>query len=234
MSSAAYCRTTAYEAFRRELPRINTPVGLCRAATAIGLHEDATTGPEVLDEVIAGCQELARAVKSRVTSNTDTAQLAHLHDVLFDVAEFRGETEDYYRPANSYLAQVLQTKRGIPISLVLIYRTVAAELGLKVEGVNAPGHFLAAVHCKDATGDRVLYVDPFYSGKLLNKEEAIERIAAATGRPVLGPKADALMIASSTDWLRRMLLNLQATFASRQQERNFLAMQELEALLPAS
>lgn len=233
MSLPAYCRTEAYEAFLRELHHIQSATGLCRAAAAIALHEETTADGRLVDEVIASCEGLAKTVASRVKSDSELAKLSHLHDVLFDVVGFAGETEDYYNPSNSYLSHVLKTQRGLPISLVLLYRTVGSSLGLRIEGVNAPGHFLAGVACRDATGDSILYVDPFYSGKLLTKQEALDRIAEATERPVLGPKVDALVVATPTDWLRRILLNLQAAFANRNQERDFLAMQELEALLPS-
>ena len=225
----AYCRPAAYEAFSRELPAIGSAEGLLRAATAISLHEEPG---HYIRETVHTVEQLAMAVRRRLRSESEEAALAHLHDVLFDVIGFRGAAPDeYYQPRNSYLPCVLQSRRGIPISLALLYRSVAAQLGLRADGINAPGHFLVAVTCREATGDRKQYVDPFYDGSLLTRGEALARIESATGQLLTDPQA--LTVASPTAWLSRMLLNLQAIFARNGQERELLAMQELGSLLPA-
>ncbi|MEM9185049.1 MAG: transglutaminase-like domain-containing protein [Planctomycetota bacterium] len=227
-TAPAYCREVAFKAFRRELPGAGQPAGLLRAATAIALHAEPENS---IDAVVETIERLSAVVHRRLKSSSPEAAVAHLHDVLFDVVGFRGaEAEDYYSPGNSYLPRVLQTRRGIPITLVLVYRAVAAPLGLRVEGVNAPGHFLAALTFREASGTHTEYVDPFHGGGLLTRDEAIARIESAIGQSI-APGVDPLPVASPTDWLRRMLLNLQAIFARSGRERDLLAMQELEALL---
>jgi regulator of sirC expression with transglutaminase-like and TPR domain len=227
MPIAAYCRPGAYRAFAQSLPGIETPEGLFRAAWAIAQHElpdaDVAEGEAVV------CN-LAMAVKRRVRSRSTEALLAHLHDVLFDVAGFRGNRDDYYNPANSYLPEVLRTRRGLPITLALVYRRVAAEAGLIVYGVNAPGHFLAEVELEEAGGRRSIFVDPFYGGGMLHDAEVLNRISEATGRQV-APTADLVARASPRQWLARMLHNLQAALAAAGRERDVFAMQELEQLL---
>ena len=223
----AYCRPAAYRAFAAALPTANRPEGLFRAAWAVAQHElpeaDVTSGEAVV------CR-LADAVRRRVRSQSAEALLAHLHDVLFDVLGFRGNSENYYQPANSYLPEVLRTRRGLPITLTLVYRRVAAELGLAVHGVNSPGHFLAEVEADEAGGSQSMYVDPFFGGGLLTAEEVFERISQATGRDVK-PTPEHLRRATATQWLMRMLHNLQAVFAATGRERDLLAMQELQSLL---
>ncbi|MEM6330985.1 MAG: transglutaminase-like domain-containing protein [Planctomycetota bacterium] len=229
----AYCRPAAFEAFRREAPAAGDAIGLLRAATAIALHADPDAS---IDGAVRTVGRLSESVRRRLRSDSQPALLAHLHDVLFEVVGFRGaEGADYYNPDNSYLPRVLQTRRGIPISLVLLYRAVAAPLGLRVEGVNAPGHFLAAVYCQEPTGEQQMYVDPFYSGALLSRDEAIARVESVTGglpQSFDASAVDVLGLATPRAWLGRMLLNLQAIFARSGQERDLLAMQELASLLP--
>ena len=228
INTPAYCRQSAFEAFCRELPAIDTPRGLLRAAAAIGLHAEPEASVDHVEDVVC---RLASSVRRRVRTTSQQAVLAHLHDVLFDLVGFRGaEANDYYDPANSYLHRVLETRRGIPITLALVYRSVAAELDLRVDGVNSPGHFLAAVTCREATGVTRQYVDPFYGGSQLSSAEAVARIEEVTAVP-LDPVTNPLAIASPTDWLTRMLMNLQAIFARTQRERDLLAMQELQALV---
>lgn len=227
----AYCRVAACDAFRRELPNIETTSGLFRAAFAIAQHELQEEDVAAAEATIA---ELSRTIRRRVHSTSFEAKLAHLHDVLFDIVGFSGNVDDYYNPGNSYLPVVLRTRRGLPITLVLIYKCVAEELGLRVRGINSPGHFLAAVDAgseEPASHQQVLYVDPFYGGELLTESDIRRRIAATSGKLPPGNSRVWLAPATHREWLARMLNNLQAVFAQAGRERDLLAMQELQQVL---
>lgn len=228
----AYCRPAAYEAFAIEMPQVDSTIGLFRAAFAIARHEhpDADVG-----QAEATLAELADTVGRRVHSPNVDAKLAHLHDVLFDVVGFVGNVDDYYNPANSYLPEVLRTHRGLPITLVLIYKCVAERIGLEIRGINSPGHFLAAVRSGQSEGATAtqsawMYIDPFYGGQVLYHDDVCRRIAATTGRELFDPSLW-LEPASHRQWLSRMLNNLQATFAQTGRERDLYAMLELNELL---
>ncbi|MEM8947107.1 MAG: transglutaminase-like domain-containing protein [Planctomycetota bacterium] len=223
MSERVYCRPAAIELFAEQLRSLDSTNGLFRAAFAIALHER----PEAsLVEVETVLENLADTVTRRVQSRSPDALLAHLHDVLFDVFGLRGNVEDYYNPTNSYLPEVLRTKQGLPIVLVLVYKCVAERLGLVVHGVNAPGHFLAEVE----VGTDASYIDPFFGGSLLSRDDIAHRIQQATGMDVR-PNQSLLGRATHRQWLARMLNNLQAAFARLGQDRDVLAMQELQELL---
>jgi regulator of sirC expression with transglutaminase-like and TPR domain len=226
----AYCRAAAYDAFALEMPRVETTYGLFRAAFAISLHEHPEADVAEADRTI---QQLAETVRRRVRTSSPQALLAHLHDVLFDVVGFSGNVDDYYNPANSYLPQVLRTHRGLPITLVLLYKCVAEQIGLTACGINSPGHFLAAVRADDdaaVNGGSWMYVDPFYGGELLDTDDVCRRIGDTTGVAVDDPR-DVLKVATHRQWLARMLNNLMAVFAHTGNERNLYAMQELQQLL---
>ncbi|MCH2119186.1 MAG: transglutaminase-like domain-containing protein, partial [Pirellulales bacterium] len=226
----AYCRPDAYAAFQKAVRRIDSEEGLLRAAFAISLHDRPQDDFLVAEATIG---QLARTVKQRVSSDAPQAIQAHLHDVLFDVVGFSGNVEDYYDPANSYVGEVLRLRRGIPISLVLVYKAVARELGIAVHGINAPGHFLAGVELPEygqPASQGLSYVDPFYGGALLNEREVFDRIEQVTGRNVQLAEP-VLTKATHREWLGRMLNNLQAVFASKGRERDLYAMQELQQLL---
>jgi regulator of sirC expression with transglutaminase-like and TPR domain len=229
----AYCHAAAHVAFAREMPRLEQDSEhLFRAACAIALHEH----PEAdVDRAWNAIQELGITVANRVHSVDPQARLAHLHDVLFDIVGFRGNNEDYYNPANSYVPAVLDTHRGIPITLVLIYKCVAEQIGLEARGINSPGHFLASVLCPEpgrpsGHGAQWMFVDPFYGGELLTQADVYNRISESTGRRE-PPSPVSLSVATHKQWLARMLHNLQAIFAQTGRERDLYAMQELEALL---
>lgn len=227
MSAPAYCRPAAYRMFAEQLADVQSAAGLFRAAFAIALHERPEASLAEAETIV---ENLTDTVRSRVRSGSAEALLAHLHDVLFDVFGLCGNVADYYAPANSYLPDVLRTRRGIPISLVLVYRRVAEPLGLVVHGVNTPGHFLAEVELSGERGVERMYVDPFFGGGVLNETEVADRISQAAGKPIpITP--DVLARATPRMWLARMLNNLQASFAATGQERDICAMQELHALL---
>ena len=217
------CRPEAFALFHSALTEIDSNDGLLRGA--MGMAKQVI--PESsLAETANRLAEIAECVASRVSNPSPPALLAHLHAVLFEEEQFYGNFEDYYSPDNSLLPVVLASRRGIPITLALVYKLVAEPLGLTVEGINAPGHFLARIHA----GDDTLLVDPFFHGQMLSQEEAYDRIGQVTGRPVV--QADVLLQpASHVQWLSRMLANLQNIFASRQDAESLAAMSELHSLL---
>jgi regulator of sirC expression with transglutaminase-like and TPR domain len=228
----AYCHADAYAAFTREIPHMDTTSGLFRAAFAIALHE--TPDADVV-QAEATIRDLANTVRRRVHSENIDAKLAHLHDVMFDVVGFHGNAADYYNPANSYLPEVLATRRGLPITLTLVYKCVAEGVGLTVRGINSPGHFLAAIQYNNLSRsnsieERWMYVDPFHGGELLNGADVCRRIAETTGMVAEDP-SQWLTPATHRQWLSRMLNNLQAVFAHTGRERDLYAMQELHDLL---
>lgn len=86
------------------------------------------------------------------------------NELLFDVMQFRGNTEEYYDPRNSCLNSVLMRRLGIPISLSLVYMEVARRLGRTVYGVGLPGHFIVAYEDHESR----YWIDPFNGGRILS------------------------------------------------------------------
>jgi regulator of sirC expression with transglutaminase-like and TPR domain len=225
--SAIYCRPGVLQRFRSAVVEVDSTEGLFRAAFAIALHERPEASLADAEETIAS---LARLVSERARTRSVPALLAHLHDVLFEVYGLRGNRDDYYRPANSYLPDVLQSRLGIPITLTLVYKSVAEQVGLVVHGVNVPGHFLAEVEGGELGEGKSMIVDPFYGGGVLSVDEVAVRITQATGRETY-PGAKLLARATHRQWLARILNNLQASFAVLGQDREVCAMQEMQGLL---
>ncbi len=92
--------------------------------------------------------------------------------VLFEQDHFKGNQADYYSPSNSFLNKVLEKRKGIPITLSLVYMEVGKRVGLQIEGIGLPFHFI--VRCR--LPDGYTYIDPFEHGRLLSEEECRERI----------------------------------------------------------
>jgi len=239
------CSPEAYALLSKAAASLEAPDALLGGAVAIAMHQ--------LDEVDAGAvdaqlQGYADTVRSRVRGRQPQALLAHLHDVLFDEEGFRGNTDDYYAPANSYVPAVLETKRGLPITLSLIYKNVADRLGIRAWGVGLPGHFLVAVDLDDVVRTRAakgkakasaaddeaghapMLVDPFAGGRTLTAEEAHERMQEMFG-PETEWSEEMLGPASNRHWLTRMLQNLLNVFGSANQFSDVAAVLEMEMLL---
>ncbi|MEM9353075.1 MAG: transglutaminase-like domain-containing protein [Planctomycetota bacterium] len=222
----AHCRPAAYEAFLAALQSVETNDGLLRGAFAVALHDRPEADLAAVETVI---ENLAYTVRRRVASESRDALLAHLHDVLFEVYGLRGNAEDYYDPANSYVPDVLSSRRGLPITLSLVYKLVADKVGFRTHGVNAPGHFLVEIE-PEAAGRAPLYIDPFHGGESLDPDDVIRRVSMAIGQSP-ADRSQAFARASHRQWLFRLLGNLKAALSAASRERDMLAMEELQLLL---
>jgi len=123
---------------------------------------------------------------------------------------FRGNTEDYYDPRNSFLNEVLERRVGIPITLSLVYLAVGRRLGLPLHGVSFPGHFL--VRCD--VPDGLVVVDAF-EHSLLDRDACQRRLDAALPVPAALEPAVHLRAASAREILARLLGNLKRIYADR-------------------
>jgi regulator of sirC expression with transglutaminase-like and TPR domain len=226
LNEPVLCRPQAFYFFAEQVPQIDTTEGLLKAAIAVSMHALDDVRP---DAVLDRLRRLSQRVRRRVRGRQAQALLAHLHDVLFEEEGFGGNSRDYFNPLNCYLPAILVTHRGIPITLTLIYKAVAEGVGLEIEGVNAPGHFLARVK----TDEGRMIIDPFFEGSLLTPKEAFDRVEQVTGRPT-PRQPQYLDAATHSQWISRLLLNLQHMFASTERRNDSAAMAELQSLLDYS
>ena len=95
-----------------------------------------------------------------------------INSVLFEQEHFQGNSVDYYNPENSFLNDVLDKRKGIPITLSLVYMEVGKRIGLHIAGIGLPFHFV--VRCQ-TTRDYV-FIDPFEKGQLLSEEDCRQRV----------------------------------------------------------
>ncbi|MBT4695009.1 MAG: hypothetical protein HOB73_16860 [Planctomycetaceae bacterium] len=200
MKNPIYCNQVAFDLFVSQIDHLETNAGICNAVTAIAMHFDRQVSPEV---VALELDDIASQVRKRVVSNNPRALTAHLHHVLFEELGFRGNTQNYFNPENSFLPSVLECKCGIPITLALVYKLVAERVGLEVVGLNTPGHFLARLSIENDN----MIVDCFCGGELISKEEVAVRNMELTG---CRPLADSAVgkVATHRQWVARILANL--------------------------
>lgn len=150
------------------------------------------------DHVLARLDALADRVEG-------TTHLS-LRRVISIAEGIGGNVDDYYHPDNHFLDTVLATRRGIPLSLSVLWIEVGRRAGIDMEGVGMPGHFLVYA------GGQL--VDPFHYGEAIGFEEAASLVAEALGGQ---PRADRSWFqpVGSLQIVRRMLLNLESMYVDR-------------------
>jgi regulator of sirC expression with transglutaminase-like and TPR domain len=155
-----------------------------------------------------------RAIERHIATTGDRSTLGcvtALNAYLFAEQGFVGNEETFEDPRNSCLNEVIERRTGIPITLSLVYMEVAQRAGLRIDGVNFPGHFL--VRCPQSgreSGDGLI-IDPFHGGALLSEQDCRVLLQRHVGSEVTFDKA-LLTPATRTQILVRMLLNLKRIY----------------------
>jgi regulator of sirC expression with transglutaminase-like and TPR domain len=135
-------------------------------------------------------------------------RLGRLRAFLFEREGFRGNADEYYDPRNSCLNDVLDRKLGIPITLSVLMIEIGRRLGVGIEGVGLPGHFIVGAQVPSGR----LYIDPFNGGAVVTPETATEIASRAVGRPVRLEQAH-WAPCSKRQIVIRMLRNLKTIYA---------------------
>lgn len=191
--------------------------------------------PELdVQAALSTVDHLVERLHRRVARDESTlSRLRALNRFFYKDLGFRGNVNDYYDPANSYIHEVLERRVGIPISLALIWLELARSLGLPAHGVSFPGHFLIKV--KLPLGLAV--VDPL-NGESLGRESLEEMLLPYRRRTGLTDTQDTplslyLQAAPERDILARMLRNLKEIHHQAGDWPRLLAVQErLVVLMP--
>lgn len=197
--------TDPYREFRQAADRPEEQIDLGRAALTIALADY----PKLeISEYLARIDRLAEEVKAQCGAGADGFRLiAALNYVLFSRHGFRGNRDDYYDPKNSFLNELIERKTGIPITLSVLYMEVARRIGLGVDGVGFPGHFLVKAVCAD---DEVV-IDPFDGGEVRSREDLEALLKRMYGGKV-DFRSDFLAAVSKKQILQRMLNNLKVIY----------------------
>ena len=175
---------------------------------AISLAQDEYPDLDV-QQTLSDVDQLQARLKRRVPADASALQkLRLLSQFFFRDLGFGGNVNNYYDPDNSYINVMLKTRRGIPISLAVLWLELANGLGLNARGVAFPGHFMVKVNLPKGQ----VVIDPF-SGQSLSREELSERLEPVRQRNPLDDSHDTpiglyLQSAPPRDIISRMLRNL--------------------------
>ena len=219
------------------LVQSDAPFPLLEAATSLAQDEY----PELdIQQVLAQVDGLTQRIRQRLPEDAGALhKLRLLNRFFYDELGFAGNLNNYYDPDNSYLPEVLRTRRGIPISLAVLWLELAQAVGLQARGVGFPGHFLVKVRLPFPHEGQVV-IDPF-TGDSLSKEDLLERLApmhAESGLHIDGDVSEELLVhylraATPREIVARMLRNLEEIYTSRQAlDALALTQKRLSVLLP--
>ena len=155
--------------------------------------------------------DMAAALKRRLRpdiSHADT--IIALNRFLFDEQGFAGDAANYYDVRNSFLNEVLDRKRGIPITLGVVYLEIGRRIGLPVQGVSFPAHFLVKCALREGT----VVLDPYARGASLGFDELRQRVKALRNgvMPTRSVVTDMLAAASNKEIIMRILRNLKGIY----------------------
>ena len=198
-----------YHDFRQAVDRSEDQIDLGRAA--LTMVECDYPGLDI-DGYLAKIDRIASAVNRRLGDDAGVYRvIAALNHVLFQELGFRGNQAHYYDAKNSFLNEVIDRKLGIPISLSLLYMEVGRRLGLDVDGVGFPGHFLVKMRGRD----ELIIIDPFSAGEIKSHESLEAMFYGLYGGRIVF-RADFLEAVTKKQLLTRMLTNLKAIYGNEE------------------
>jgi len=204
-------RTLARDLFREMVSRPPEQMDLAAAALLIALDEY----PELnVSDYLERIDLLAERTSARLYSDAVERPMEAIESInyqLFEIEGFRGNQEDYYDPRNSFLNDVLDRRTGIPITLSVLYMEVGRRIGLKVEGVGMPGHFI--VKCRHNSAE--IFIDAFERGEILLEEGCERKLTQLHGKDFQFNRS-CLDAVNHSQILTRMLHNLKAIYWNQQ------------------
>jgi regulator of sirC expression with transglutaminase-like and TPR domain len=217
-----------YLDLRQAIDRPDEAIDLGRAALAMA----ASDYPDLdIARYLLRIDELAVAASARLAGDWNVDQaIAALNGVLFREHGFRGNREDYFDPKNSFLNEVLDRKTGIPISLSVLYMEVGQRIGLALQGIGFPGHFLV----KYLGDNEEVVIDPFNQGEIRSRE-SLESMVYRLYEGKIRFDPSFLEPVTKTQILKRMLNNLKMIYSRGNDFLKLLSVTErLVVLDPAS
>ncbi len=158
------------EPFAQLIARDASRIDLARACLLIA--QDAYPGLDV-DRYMGEIERMAIRLRGRLPQTGGAEErVVALNQFLYGDLGYWGNTDDYYDPRNSYLNEVIDRKTGIPITMSILYMELGRRIGLPLEGVSFPGHFLVRLKLRGG----MLVLDPFSGGAPQSEEELRSRV----------------------------------------------------------
>lgn len=214
--------------FEQEAKKLDNEIDLGKAALYIAQEEydnfDSADYIKIMDDLAAKIQE-------RLPSERYPLRVIQtINQYLYDELGYKGNTDDYYDPRNSFLNDVIERRTGIPITLSVVYLEIARRLDFPMVGINMPGHFLIRPEFQNAG----IFIDAFNQGEILFEQDCAERLKQMYGHPV--PMEPSLIESVGTKQiLARILTNLKFIYLnSKNWDKALGAVERIMLLFPES
>ncbi len=186
----------------------NDRVDLARSSLEIARDADPNLD---IESYLARIADLADRTRSRLPRHAPPRRaLAQIHWVLYVEEGFKGADTDYYDYRNCYLNQLIDRRVGMPITLCILFKAVADQLGIETAGVNFPSRFML----RTGSDNNLMFIDAFESGVPLDRDECRKRLESLIGSPIV---LDDRLIApcSHATIILRVLTNLKLIYVNR-------------------
>lgn len=214
----------ARQRFYQEVHQPEEQISLAKAALYIAQEEYADLEEE---EYLNALDVMAQEVQERLPIERYPMRIIQtINQYLYTDLGFRGNSENYYDPRNSFLNDVIDRRTGIPITLALVYLEIADRLDFPMVGIGMPGHFLI----RPTVGEMDIFVDAFHQGKVMFAQDCQEQLSQLYGRSIeLRPEF--LQPINQRYFLVRMLTNLKAIYLQQEDLPRLVAVIERILLL---
>jgi regulator of sirC expression with transglutaminase-like and TPR domain len=214
----------APDRFAELMAREEAQIDLARACLLIS--QDAYPGLDV-EGYLGEIERFAARLRGRLQGGRGAEErVVELNQFLFDELGFHGNAHDYYDPRNSYLNEVLDRRTGIPLTLSVLYLEVGRRIGLALEGVSFPGHFLVRLALRGS----MLVLDPFSGGEPQSEADLRARLRRVIPEGTSGPVPvqelpldQFLEPAGKRQILARLLRNLKSIYREADKPERLLA-----------
>jgi regulator of sirC expression with transglutaminase-like and TPR domain len=221
------------QVFEHALAGKDERIELARACLLIA--QDAYSGLDV-ERYLGEIESMALRLRARLRDAVGAEpRVVALNEFLFEELGYWGNTGDYYDPRNSYLNDVIDRKTGIPITLSILYMELGRRIGLPLEGVSFPGHFLVRLRLRGG----MLILDPFSGGAPQSEDDLRQRLKRVIPEGVAEdvsvaelPLDQFLEPASNRQILARLLRNLKGIY--RETDKPERLLQVLDRMLVVS
>jgi regulator of sirC expression with transglutaminase-like and TPR domain len=196
--------------FTAQLQRDESTLELDRAALLIA----AESYPSLdVERYLTQLDELAAEARANdIAHASPVTRILRLNELMYGEWGFHGNAEDYYDARNSFFNEVIDRRTGIPITLSVVYLEIARRLGLMLQGVGMPGHFIVKYQDPNDKDGEEIFIDPFNEGRLLSEEDCFRMVLQMyQGRVVFERRL--LDAVTKRQILARMLQNLKGIYA---------------------
>ena len=195
---------------------------IVECALIIAQHEYPSLNiPDYLQQL----DQLAEPLRMRLPADASKPHvISMLNHYLFRELGYAGNHDNYYDPRNSFLNDVMDRRTGIPITLSILYMEIGRRVGVNLQGISFPGHFLA----KYVTDRGVIVLDPYNQGISLSEADLRERLRQSGGGDSIDMPLSALLRpAAPHEIVVRLARNLKAIYKSAGELEKAIAMTSL-------